>query len=175
VGRRQSEILSLGYVAARIMECVFILVGILAVLAIVAIGQDAAVGGDLGPVGYALAEVKDWTFVLGPGFVVGVGNGLILAYLMYRSGLMPRVLTMLGLIGGPLIIASGIAVMFDVIEPGGAGQGIATIPEFLWELSIGIWLTFKGFTPSPIAEEHDREVAARSSPGTEHAEPLLAQ
>ena len=118
------------------MGCVFILVGILAVVTIVTLGQDA-VGGDLGPIGDALAEVEDWTFVLGPGFVVGVGNGLILGYLMHRSGLMPRPLTVLGLVGGPLIIASGIAVMFDVFEPGGTGQAIATIPEFLWELSLG--------------------------------------
>jgi hypothetical protein len=56
----------------------------------------------------------------------------------------------LGLVGGPLLIASGIAVLFDVFEQGGAGQGIATIPEFLWELSLGIYLTVKGFKPSPL-------------------------
>ena len=69
---------------------------------------------------------------------------------MYRSGLVPPRLAVLGLIGGPLICASGIAVLFGVFEQGGAGQGIATIPEFLWELSLGIWLTVKGFRPSPI-------------------------
>jgi hypothetical protein len=161
--KRQSELLSLGYVTARIMECVFILLGIVAVLAIVTLGQDA-VGGDLGPIGYTLAEIKDWTFVLGPGFVVGVGNGLILGYLMYRSGLMPRPLAVLGLIGGPLVCASGIAVMFDVFEPSGVGQGIATIPEFIWELSLGIWLTVKGFKPSPITAGYDREVATQAAP-----------
>jgi gamma-glutamyltranspeptidase len=89
----------------------------------------------------------------GRGFIVGVGNGLILGYLMYRSRLVPRGMAMLGLIGGPLIIASGIAVLFDVIEPGSAPQAIATAPEFVWDLSLGIWLMVKGFKPSPILRE----------------------
>ena len=58
--------------------------------------------------------------------------------------------TILGLIGGPLIIASGTAVLFNVIQPGSAAQFIATIPEFVWELSLGIYLMVKGFKPSPI-------------------------
>ena len=74
----------------------------------------------------------------------------MLGYLMYRSGLVPRRMAVLGLVGRPLVCASGIAVLFDVFEQGGAGQGIATIPEFLWELSLGIYLTVKGFRPSPI-------------------------
>jgi hypothetical protein len=127
--------------------------GILALLAIVTLRQDIAGDADpatLDALGRALVAIKDWTFLLGPGFVVGVGNGLMLGYLMYRSGLVPRQMAMLGLIGGPLICLSGIAVLFDVIEQGSVAQGIATIPEFLWELSLGIYLAVKGFKPSPI-------------------------
>jgi hypothetical protein len=50
-------------------------------------------------------------------------------YLMYRSGLVPRGMAMLGLIGGPLIVLSGIGVLFDLYDAGGPVQGIATIPE----------------------------------------------
>jgi hypothetical protein len=151
--KRQNEALSLGYVTARLVECAFIAVGLLSVMAVVTLRQD--VGGTAGaaslvPVGRSLVAIHDWTFVLGPGWVVGVGNGLILGYLMYRSGLVPRGMAMLGLIGGPLIIASGTAVLFDVIEPGSTGQVIATIPEFFWELSLGIYLIVRGFRPSPI-------------------------
>ena len=156
--KRQNETLALGYVTARIVECVFIAVGVLAVLAIVTLRQDAA-GGDTGSLGaYAesLAAIKDWTFLLGPGFVVGVGNGLILGYLMYQSGLVPRAMAILGLIGGPLICLSGIGVMFDVFDAGSPAQSIATIPEFLWELSLGLYLTFRGFRPSPILSEDAR-------------------
>ncbi|MBA3529439.1 MAG: DUF4386 family protein, partial [Propionibacteriaceae bacterium] len=97
----------------------------------------------------------DWTFLLGPGVGVGVGNGLILGFLMYSSSLVPRGMTMLGLIGGTLIIASGVGVLFGVIEAGGVVQGIATIPEFLWELSLGIWPIVRGFNPSAVARLED--------------------
>ena len=153
--RRQDEALALGYVSARLVECTFIAIGIVSLLAIVTLRQDFADagGGDQGSfvtVGRSLVAVHDWTFLLGPGWVVGVGNGLILGYLMYTSGLVPRGMAVLGLVGGPLIIASGTAVLFDVIEPGSAAQAVATIPEFLWELSLGIYLLVKGFKPASI-------------------------
>ena len=131
--KRQNEGLALGYVTARIIESTFIAIGIVSLLAIVTLRQDvggAGGAGSLVPVGRSLVAIHDWTFLLGPGWIVGVGNGLILGYLMYRSGLVPRGMAMLGLIGGPLIIVSGTAVLFNVIEPGSAPQFIATIPEF---------------------------------------------
>jgi Domain of unknown function (DUF4386) len=150
--KRQNHILSLGYVTARIVECTFILVGILAVLSIVTLSQQDA-GGNEGAIAYTLAALKDWTFLLGPGWVVGWGNGLILGYLMYRSGLVPRWLAMFGLVGGPLIILSGTLVMFGADHPSGAlrtFQGLATIPEFIWELGLGIYATVWGFKSSPL-------------------------
>jgi Domain of unknown function (DUF4386) len=157
--RRQSETFALGYVTARLVECTFIAVGLFSVLAVVTLRQDAPGAGALAE---SLAAIKDWTFILGPGFIVGLGNGLILGYVMYRSGLVPRWMAVLGLVGGPLICLSGIAVLFDVIDQGGAGQGIATVPEFLWELSLGIWLTVKGFRPSPILSGEARPVLQTS-------------
>ena len=150
--KRQNESLSLGYVTARVVESMFIAVGILCLMAVVTLRQDVgAAGGDsLVIAGRSLVAIHDWTFLLGPGWVVGIGNGLILGYLMYRSGLVPRRMTWLGLIGGPLIILSGTLVLFNVIEPGSPVQAIATIPEFFWELSLGIYLIVKGFRPSPI-------------------------
>jgi hypothetical protein len=159
--KRQSEGLALGYVTARLVECAFIAVGILSVLAVVTLQQDVgAAGGDsLVNVGRSLVAIHDWTFLLGPGWVVGVGNGLILGYLMYRSGLVPRRLAMLGLIGGPLIIASGTGVLFNVFEPQSTPQILATIPEFFWELGLGIYLIVKGFRPSPITSGEVTPVA----------------
>jgi hypothetical protein len=155
--RRQSEELALGYVTARLLECTFILVGIVSVLGIVTLRQEVA-GASEGTVAYTLAAIKDWTFLLGPGWVVGWGNGLILGYLMYRSALVPPKMAWLGLVGGPLIIASGTAVMFGVDHPSGSLQGIATIPEFLWELFLGVYCTLKGFRPSsPILRDDVRE------------------
>jgi hypothetical protein len=105
--RRQSEKVALGFVAARIMESAFILVGILSIISIVSV-SDALVGAKgaeataLAVQGDSLAATYDWAFLFGPGLVVGFGNGLMLGYLMYRSGLMPRRMAMLGLIGGPV-------------------------------------------------------------------------
>ena len=154
--KRQNESLAISYVAARLVECGFIAVGIISVLAIVTLRQGAA-GTDTGSLitaGKSLVAIHDWTFRLGPGWVVGVGNGLILGYLMFRSGLMPRRVTMLGLIGGPLILLSGTAVMFGAIQAGSKAQAIATIPEFFWELLFGLYLIVKGFKPSPITETY---------------------
>jgi hypothetical protein len=161
--KRQNHILALGYVTARIVECTFILVGILAVLSIVTLSQQDA-GGDEGAIAYTLAALKDWTFILGPGFIVGWGNGLILGYLMYASGLVPRKMTWLGLVGGPLIIISGIAVMFGGGHPHEWYQGIATIPEALWELALGIYATVWGFRRCPILDTYDREFPVKGTP-----------
>jgi len=151
--KRQNESVALGYVTARVVECAFIAVGILSLLSVVTLRQEAA-GADAGSlvaVGKSLVALHDWAFLLGPGFVVGVGNGLLLGYLMYRSGLVPRRMAMLGLVGGPLLCASGVAILFGVFEAGSVWQAIATIPEFVWELSLGIWLIVKGFNSSALA------------------------
>ena len=151
--RRQSEELAIGYVTARIFECTFILVGIVSVLGIITLRNQVA-GASEGTVAYTLAAIKDWTFLLGPGWMVGWGNGLILGYLMYRTGLVPRRAAWLGLIGGPLIIISGTLIVFGGNHPSStlhSLQGIATAPEFLWELFLGVYCTIWGFRrDSPI-------------------------
>ena len=116
--------------------------------------------------GSALVAVHDVTFLLGPGFMVGVGNGLLLGYLMYRSGLVPRGLAILALVAGPLIIASGILVMYDVIEPGESVQALMSIPEAVWELSLGLYLVIKGFRSVPILNDTYRAGGPSSANAT---------
>jgi hypothetical protein len=149
VFKRYSEGLALGYVAARLVESIFIAIGIISLLTFLFMRQEGTAGTDAA-LGEAFVAIHDRTFLIGPGIFAGVANGMILGYLMYRSGLVPRGMVILGLIGGPLLAAAGIAVMFDVIERGGTVQAVATIPEFIWELSFGIYLIVKGFKPSPI-------------------------
>jgi len=146
--RRQNEVLALGYVTARIVECAFIGAGIIFVLGIVSLRQDSPHAASLA---VSLAALKDWTFLLGPGFIVGWGNGLILGYLMYRSRLVPHWMPWLGLIGGPLIILTGIGTLFDAWDAGSTVPAITVIPEFLWELFLGIYAAVWGFRrDSPI-------------------------
>ena len=162
--RRQFEVLSIGYVTARIVESTFILVGILAMLGIATLQQDTA-GAAEGTVAYTLAAIKDWTFILGPGWIVGWGNGLILGYMMYRTQLVPRPWPWLGLIGGPLLVIAGTIVLFGGGHPSGSLQGLATIPEALWELFLGIYCTIWGFRrEAPILSESARQGLKPVSP-----------
>jgi hypothetical protein len=158
--KRNNEGLALGYVAARVVECTFILIGLLSVLAIVTLRQSATAtdGGALLTIGKTLLAIHNWTFLLGPGFTDGIGTGLILGYLMYRSGLVSRRMALFGVVGGPLLAASGIAVLFGAIPQGSPLQSIATVPEIVWEAFLGLWLTFKGFSTSPIASNSQQPV-----------------
>lgn len=153
--RRQSETLALSYVASRIVESVVIAVGLISLLSVVSLREDFAGGGadegSLTVAGEALVAIHDLTFLLGPGFGVGV-NGLVLGYLFYKSGLVPRQLAVFGLVGGPLIFASAIAVLFGAYEQDGA-HFVFSIPEIIFEVGITIYTLVKGFRPSPILGE----------------------
>jgi hypothetical protein len=149
IHKRVHEAGAVAYVTARLVECTFIAIGIVCMLAISTLRQDAPSGTDAA-LGQGIFAVYEWTFRLGPGVIVGVGNGLILGWLMYSSGLVPPRLALLGLVGGPLIIISGALVILDAIPADGGVQVLATIPEFIWELGIGIYLIVKGYrTSSP--------------------------
>jgi hypothetical protein len=154
--RRQSEIVSLGYVTARIMESVFAAIGLISIMSVVSVAEALASGtGDAAALaiqGDSLVNTYEWGFQWGPGLVAGIGNGLMLGYLMYRSALVPPRMAMLGLIGGSLLILSFVLKLCDVYEDGSVPAGLLTLPEAAWELSLGIYCAWKGFRPeSPIA------------------------
>ena len=145
--KRQNEMLAIGYVAARIIECVFIAAGILFVLGVVTLRHDYP---DATGAAVALAALKDWSFLFGPGLIVPFGNGLILGYLMYSSGLVPRRMAWFGLIGGPLLLLGNLGVLFDLWDQTSA-VSILVAPEFIWEAFLGIYCTVWGFRrDSPI-------------------------
>ena len=147
IARRQNEALAIGYVAARIIECVFIAAGIIFVLGVVSLRQDLS---GRGRPAVSLAALKDWTFLFGPGLIVPFGNGLILGYLMYKSGLVPRRMAWLGLIGGPLLLFGNFGVLFDWWDQTSA-VSILVVPEFIWEAFLGIYCAIWGFRKdSPI-------------------------
>ena len=157
VVRRRYPTLGLGYVAARIMESVFAAIGIIAIMTIVSLldslasgtGADAAA---FGVTGNSLADTYEWAFQWGPGLVAGIGNGLILGYMMYRSALVPPRMAVLGLIGGSVLILSFVLILCGVYKNGEALSGLFTLPEAAWELSLGIYCAAKGFRlESPVA------------------------
>jgi hypothetical protein len=142
-----SETLALGFVTARMLEAAVIVVGVLSVLTVVTMRTPGATGAEadsLRTVGQTLIAVRDWTFLLGPNVMAGL-NALLLGTLLYRSGLVPRVIPTLGLIGAPLILAVTLATTFGLTQHGSAWW-IVVAPIFVWELSLGIYLLLKGFT-----------------------------
>jgi hypothetical protein len=159
--KRQNEAVALGYVAARTVESIVILVGVVAVMSVVTLRQDVGGAGATDPTtleiaGRSLVAFHEWTRLLGPQFCAGFGNGILLGSLLYASGLVPRRLALLGLIGGPLAVAGGIGVLVGAFDPRGAPLVLLTALEALWEASLTIWLIAKGFGPSPIAAAYDR-------------------
>jgi hypothetical protein len=157
VVKRQHEGLALGFVTARVLEGTMIFTGVVSLLSLVTLRQD--LGGAAGANAAALVTaaashvaVYKWTFLLSQSLMPGI-NALLLGSLMYRSRLVPRVIPVMGLIGGPLLI---IAVFATLLGQHTSLTGLATLPVIpvaAWELSLGVWLTVKGFKPSPVTAE----------------------
>ena len=152
--KRQNESIALGYVAGRVLEAVVIVVGIISILTVVTLRQDfaGATGANAASLlvaGKSLVVIHNWTFLFGPSLAIGV-NTLLLAYLMFTSRLVPRLIPVLGLIGGPVIFAAGTAEMFGLFQQVSAWGAIAAIPVTAWELSLAVWLIVKGFKASPV-------------------------
>jgi hypothetical protein len=124
--------------------------------------QFAGTGADpqtLTIAGQSLVAFHDWTFLLGPGFCAGIGNGLLLGFIMYTSGLMPRRLAAFGMIAGSFAIVAATGALLGVYERQSGPQFLLTFPEMVWELTFGVYLIAKGFTPA----------ARRQNPAFQHA------
>ena len=162
--RRQSERLALGYVTVRVVESALIAVGIVSLLAVVTLRQDlaGAAGTDNTSLilnGRSLVAVHDATFLLGPAFCAAIGNGLMLGYMMLRSGLVPRRFAQFGMVAGSLALVTALLVLFGAYKQVSGPSGILTLPEAVWELSLGIYLIAKGFRPDASLFERDRRDA----------------
>ncbi|SDJ03633.1 protein of unknown function [Frankineae bacterium MT45] len=149
VTRRVSPTAAIGFVTSRVVEAALIGVGVVSLLAIVTLrhefaGATGAQRDALEVTGRALVAVRQWTFLVGPGLVAGI-NGLFLGFVMYRSRLVPRVIPIIGLVGAPLILISATATIFGLWDQLSAAGAAFGFPIAAWELSLGIWLTFKGF------------------------------
>ncbi|MFF1797144.1 DUF4386 domain-containing protein [Kitasatospora sp. NPDC058263] len=169
--RRRHEGLALGYVCVRLLEAVVIVLGLVSVLAVVTLRREAPAASDAGASSFAVAAkaliaVHDWTFLLGPNLILGV-NTLMLAVLLHRTGAVPRVITLLGLVGGPLICASAVAVLFGrYAQLSGPGTA-AAVPVFAWELSLAGWLVLRGFRGASVGAGETAAVALDAEAGPE--------
>jgi hypothetical protein len=154
VVKRQNQSMALGFVTSRMLEAAVVMIGVVSLLAVVTLRQDftGSAGGDaatLTVTANALVDLRDWTFLFGPG-LMPVFNAILLGTLLYRSRLVPRIIPTVGLIGAPLLFAAFIAVVFGGIDQVSTTTFLLTVPIAAWELAVGVWMTFKGFTPSPV-------------------------
>ncbi len=157
VVKKWNEGIALGYVGLRTLEASIIAVGVMPLLAVVTLRQLLAgtTGTDpatLVTLGSALVAFYKWTFLIGPGLVCGV-NTVLMAYLMYKSRLVPRFIPVLGLVGGPLVFAINAAKLFGIYGQFPSWAAIAVIPIFAWEVTLALWLIAKGFKSSATASE----------------------
>jgi hypothetical protein len=157
VVKRQNEGVALGFVAARVLEAVMIVTGVVSLLSLLTLRQD--LGGAAGAntaalvtVGASHVAVYNWTFLLSQSLMPGI-NALLLGSLMYRSRLVPRFIPVMGLIGGPLLIIAVFATLFGQHSSLTGLAGLPVIPVAAWEFSLGVWLVVKGFRPSPITAD----------------------
>lgn len=153
--KRVNSSAALGFVMSRMLEAAIIMIGVVALLGVVTMRQDfsgsTANASSLNAVGQALVAVRDWTFLFGPVFMACF-NAVLFGTLLYRSGLVPRIIPMLGLIGAPLLFTSGILTVLGHNTVTSGWSVLATAPVAAWELSVGCYMTFKGFKPTPYTE-----------------------
>jgi hypothetical protein len=154
VVKRQNQSLAIGFVATRTYEAAVIMIGVVSLLAIVTLRRDVAgtAGADhasLITTGQALVAVRDYTFQFGPNIAAAL-NASMFATLLYRSRLVPRIIPTMGLIAAPLVLLASLAVVFGLTEQGSIWFAPGGTLIFVWELSVGIYMTVKGFKPSPI-------------------------
>lgn len=160
VVQRQGEARAVGFVASRTLEAASIYFGIVSLMSIVSLRQAGAGAAALATA-HGLAAQYQWTFFFAQSFIPAV-NAVLLGSLLYESRLVPRWLPVLGFVGAALLVVSWFAVLFGSIQAISPLAALAALPIAVWEFSLGIYLTFWGFKPSPIIVQeigNDREPA----------------
>ena len=147
--KKQNESAALGLVAARILESSTIFVGVAFLLSIVSLRQAGA-GAESLVTGHALAALYDRIFLLGQSFMPAICD-LLLGFMLYQSRLVPRALSRIGLVGGPILLVGYFAVLSGLVEQHSSLAGLSAFPVAIFEFSLGLWLTIKGFNPQAVA------------------------
>ena len=157
--RKVNESLGLGYALFRLLEVVFILIGVISMLSIVSFshhyvnhtGDAASLQTGAG----ILKTMHGWSFILGPHFMLGV-NTFIYSSLFYRSQLVPRKLAVMGMTGAILILTAAILEMFGLIETFSVHVVVMALPIALYEMILAGWLIVRGFNyeTSTVAQKY---------------------
>lgn len=147
--KKQNKEVALGLVASRTLEAATIFLGVAFLLSVVTL-RKAGAGADALVTSHALVALYDRIFLLGQSFMPAVDD-LLLGYLLYRSRLVPRALSRIGLVGAPFLVAGYLAVLFGLIGQHSSLAGLSAFPVAIFEFSLGVWLVVKGFNPEAVA------------------------
>ncbi len=147
--KKQNETFALGLVAARILESATIFVGVAFILSIVTLRLSGA-GSEGLATSHALVALYNRIFLLGQSFMPAVCD-LLLGYMLYKSRLVPRGLSLIGIIGAPLLVVGYLLVLSGAIDRTGGFAGLSALPVAVFEFGLGIWLIVKGFDTDAVA------------------------
>ncbi len=141
--RKQNESAALGLVAARVLESGTIFTGVAFMLSVAALRQSGA-GSEALTTSHALVALYDRIFLLGQSFMPAICD-LLLGFMLYQSRLVPRALSLIGIIGAFPLIAGYTAMLFGVIGQHSILAGLSALMVALFEFSLGIYLVVRGF------------------------------
>ena len=144
--KKQNEMLALGFVAARILEATLIFAGVASLLTVLNL---RTLGAEAQVMSRGLVLLYDRLFLISQSFIPAV-NGLLLGSLLYQTRLVPRILPIIGIIGAFTLVAGDVAVLYGVYDQRAPIAGLSAVPIALWEFSLGIYLTFKGFKENAV-------------------------
>jgi len=153
--RKYNETIALWHVCFRFLEAVIITIGVISVLSLLTLSREFVASGATDTTsflasGILLKAVHDWTFLLGPNLMLGI-NTIMYSYIFYKSRLVPRFISILGMTGATLVFAAGLLEMFGVFSQVSVWGGILSLPVAANEMILAVWLIFKGFNESAIA------------------------
>ncbi|KIL39022.1 hypothetical protein SD70_22620 [Gordoniibacillus kamchatkensis] len=154
--RKYDETIALWHVCFRFLEAIIITIGVISVLSLLTLSREfvAAAAPDTASFqasGTVLRALHDWTFLLGPNFMLGI-NTMMYSYIFYKSKLVPRFIPVLGMTGSALVFLAAILEMFDVIRQISAWGAMLSLPVAANEMILAIWLIVKGFNSSALAK-----------------------
>jgi hypothetical protein len=144
--KKQNEMLALGFVAARILEATLIFSGVASLLTVLNL---RSLGAEAQVLSRGLVMLYDRLFLISQSFIPAV-NALLLGTLLYQTRLVPRILPVIGIIGAFTLVVGDVAVLYGVYDQRAPIAGLSAIPIALWEFSLGIYLTFKGFKENAV-------------------------
>ncbi|WP_088043455.1 DUF4386 domain-containing protein [Bacillus sp. EAC] len=152
--RRYNETIALWHVCFRFLEAIIITIGIISVLSLLTLSREFVATGapeiaSFQTSGIILKAIHDWTFMLGPLFMLGI-NTMMYSYIFYKSKLVPRFISSLGMTGAAIVFIYALLVMFDVIQQVSALGAIMALPVAANEIILALWLIVKGFNESAI-------------------------